>query len=369
MPDNADAHRRALGSIARVLGDGALLWRGADADAADIDVVLLDRGEDRLAELDAAARWRDGRWQGTVEGRKVDVIHANTWLRQYPALEAVAGRAVRDEGGLRVASPEDRLLILASEAVEGRPVGKIARKATRLLSEPGARARLAEVARAERESALARLVAQPERLERRARRGRLSYVAALPAVASPRGRAALRRRLRARAQRVPPAARGASGGTPTYLIALSGMDGAGKSAAARAVAAHLEAAGLPSEVVWWRLAEETATLDRIATPVKRALRFRGSVADPVAAMSRTDDEAGGPAATARRGPGRVVGACWTLVIATLSARSFRAVAARRRAGVSLVCDRWTADALVDLEVRYGRRRAASWILSAAVPSP
>jgi thymidylate kinase len=147
------------------------------------------------------------------------------------------------------------------------------------------------------------------------------------------------------------------------------MDGAGKSAAARAVAAHLEAAGLPSEVVWWRLAEETATLDRIATPVKRALRFRGSVADPVAAMSRTDDEAGGPAATARRGPGRVVGACWTLVIATLSARSFRAVAARRRAGVSLVCDRWTADALVDLEVRYGRRRAASWILSAAVPGP
>jgi thymidylate kinase len=41
----------------------------------------------------------------------------------------------------------------------------------------------------------------------------------------------------------------------------------------------------------------------------------------------------------------------------------------RRAGVDVVCDRWLADALVDLRLRYGRQPLAERLLRAAMPRP
>jgi thymidylate kinase len=157
------------------------------------------------------------------------------------------------------------------------------------------------------------------------------------------------------------------GGAP-YLIALSGMDGSGKSGAARLLADELRASGLEAEVAWWRVAEETETLDRVAQPLKRLLRMRGSVADPAAAMSpAAREEVPAPAPE----PGlasRLVAWPWTLLVAALSVRSFRSAGRLRRDGKSVVCDRWLIDALVDIELRYGRHRAAARLMKAGFPA-
>jgi thymidylate kinase len=350
----------ALEQIHRVLGDDALLWRGADPDASDIDLVLLAGAADRLGGLDPAGRPDGRRWRGVVAGWQVDVIQAHDWSPHYPSLAGMAERAYRDEHGLRVASVEDRLLVLAAEALEGRPALKIARKAAPLLAAPGGAERLREVAAAEGADALPALVVPSDRLERRARRGRLPYLAAMPALRSRRGRAALALRLRSRAAAVP-----RRRPRPPYLIAFSGMDGSGKSSAARTAVDQLRAAGVEAEVAWWRLAEETETLDRIAVPLKRLLRMRGSVADPAAAMSPAAREAAQERAPRRSS--RVVAWPWTLVVVALSVRSFRAAARARGAGVSVVCDRWLIDALVDVELRYGRHRAATRLMELGFP--
>jgi thymidylate kinase len=353
----------ALEEIRRALGDDALLWRGVDRDASDIDVVLLGGATQRLAQLDSAGRRDGGRWLGVVGGWQVDVIQEHEWSPHYPSLAGVIERAGRDEHGLRVASAEDRLLVLAAEALEGRPALKIAGKAAPLLVEPGVRERLHEVAAAEGAAALPAVISSPEQLARRARRGRLPYLAALPALRSRRGRAAIARRLRSRLA----AARPKRSRRPPYLVALSGMDGSGKSGAARAAVEALRAAGLDADVAWWRLAEETETLDRIARPVKRLLRVRGTVADPAAAMAPDAGAGSAPGDPAASRKKRLVAWPWTLLVVALSVRSFRAAAGARREGTSVVCDRWLIDALVDVELRYGRHRAATRLMEAGFP--
>ena len=47
----------------------------------------------------------------------------------------------------------------------------------------------------------------------------------------------------------------------------------------------------------------------------------------------------------------------------------RRTAAGALAGTVVVCDRWACDAVVDLEVRYGRHRTAAWLLRFFVPRP
>src|ERR671916_3111550 len=67
---------------------------------------------------------------------------------------------------------------------------------------------------------------------------------------------------------------------PAPLIALSGMDGAGKSTAAGAIIDRLREAGYPVKPMWHRLGD-MAALDRVAGPVKRVTRPRRRVAGSV----------------------------------------------------------------------------------------
>jgi thymidylate kinase len=163
------------------------------------------------------------------------------------------------------------------------------------------------------------------------------------------------------------AARRAPRGPRPLLVALSGMDGAGKSTAAIAVMEHLTARARPAEVAWARLGTERELLDRLAMPVKRLLRRSGTVADPVAAggpaVEKVQDprESGG-----RRRPTSWV---WIAIVAWASARTYRRTARGRRRGVSVVCDRWVTDAIVDLELRYGRHRLGQAILRRLPPRP
>jgi thymidylate kinase len=377
--------RRLLEQISRDVGRLALLWRGPDLKGSDIDILLLPGGDDRLAAVLTAAGLEPGQaeldrmvWsRPDSDGREleVDVLRSRSWPWYYPSLAGVVNRSTPSEVGLRAASPADRLLMLAAEALAGKSLEKIVRRSRPLLQTPRIRDQLTKVARSEGLAPLAALIEDIDGLIATARRGRLPYRRAAPiAIRSRQARAALverlwatvRRRIieRYRASWRRPHATSTS---PPYLIALSGMDGSGKSTAARSIAAHLNAVGLPAEVRWWRLAQETEVLNRIAKPVKRLLRVADTVADPVALGEPPPEHRGD---TPSNGvPRRAVSWVWVLFVAFLSARSFRRAVALRGEGISVVCDRWLTDVLVDLELRYGRRSAAGWLLRLLIPVP
>jgi thymidylate kinase len=151
-------------------------------------------------------------------------------------------------------------------------------------------------------------------------------------------------------------------------VVLSGMDGAGKSSLALALADELMARGTPARVVWGRLGgSEAVALDRIGRPVKRLLRPRGTIGDPRATGDRSGRKTRDPRAAA--GQWTPLSWTWVLLVALLSARRHRGTARLRRGGVAVVCDRWLTDALVDLEIRYGRHAAAEALLKRMVPRP
>jgi thymidylate kinase len=148
-------------------------------------------------------------------------------------------------------------------------------------------------------------------------------------------------------------------------VTISGLDGAGKSTLTHAVRAHLEAAGLPARDEIVRIGRHTATLDRIAGPVKRVLRRREPIADHLAAgdagaeaFDRAPDDS----------PRRGVAWLWAAIVAAENARACRRIA-RGLEAESIVTDRWLVDHLIDFELRYGRHRLADRILRAGVPRP
>jgi thymidylate kinase len=266
-----------------------------------------------------------------------------------------------------VASAADRLLVFASDAVVGRPAAKLADRAETALAEPGAREALADLAGRLRARRLAAVVEQPAALRAVSRRGRLPWpAAARTAAEGGLARAALAERAKvfATAPGVGPVAHPEARG---LLVAFNGMDGAGKSTAAQVARERLEAAGHPASIAWARLGQEGRVQDAIAVPVKRVLGTRGTVADPVAATIGADREA-----VAHAGGRRHTGAVawvWTLVVAAINVRALRRAVRRARTGESVVCDRWLADSLVDLRIRYGRHAAAERLLRLLVPRP
>jgi thymidylate kinase len=357
-----------LRRLAEVVGTGVVLWRGEQLSGADVDLLVLawgDRLADSLAEAGMSPRPGDSGhvvWDG-ADGLPVDVLSARAWPTFYPSLPGLASRLERGDHGLLVAAPEDRLLMAAAEAVAGRPLERLARRVAPLLEVPGRRERLRQVAAQEGMLPLVALVDDPGRLSALARRGRLPYSrAAVVALRSGHARRALGTRLVRRLERLA-AGRQAPWPRPRrrrgpLVITVSGMDGSGKSSAAELLRERLTASGVPAEVSWGRLGSESEVLDPLAAPVKRLLRRRGTVADPVAAggpgVSKTQDPR---EASGRRRP---VSSVWILLVAVANLRTYRRATAGRRA--TIVCDRWITDALVDLELRYGRHRGAAWIL-------
>jgi thymidylate kinase len=153
---------------------------------------------------------------------------------------------------------------------------------------------------------------------------------------------------------------------PAPLVALSGMDGAGKSTTAIEIEQRLVADGLEACIEWQRLGEQSEVLDRIAGPVKRVLKPSSTVAEPLASGRPERAVAENEQRTHRRDP---IAWSWTIVVTALTVRQYLRAARATRSGTAVVCDRWACDSLVDLEVRYGRHRAAEWLLRAAVPRP
>jgi thymidylate kinase len=357
--------RAVLANIGNAVDGAAILWRGDSLTGRDLDVLVLPGAEDAAVAALAGegllpAPGEPGHAVFTAPGLEVDLLLGSSWPAYYPSLDGVRSRAGSGDAPLRVASDADRLLMLAAEAVAGRPLEKIAARARELLAGEGAAERLRAVASEEKLEPLADLIMQPDELLGRSSLGRLPYrAAAAVATRSPAARAALRQRVGTRLE--------AADRRRGLLISLSGMDGSGKSTAAAAVRRELEQAGVHVDVAWARFGQEADVLDRVAGPVRKLLRRTGTTADPVAAGGPTVSARQNPrAAAGRRGP---VGWAWVVVVAAVNARSFRRLARPRKRGVAIVCDRWAADSLVDLELRYGRHRLAEWLLSRATPRP
>jgi len=363
--------RALLGELAATLGRDAILWRGADLGGSDVDL-LVTPGATRplarfLSERGLVPEPGDpGHVVWTAPGSKpLDVLSGDAWPGHYPALEAITERLLPHTDLPPEPAPEDRLLILGAEAVAGRPVHKIVRRARPLLAADGVADRLAERAREQCAAPIGALISDPDGLERLARRGRLPYGYAVRlALRSPRARAALQARVAGRLSGGRRAGRPRSLRRP-LLISLSGMDGAGKSTAAEGIRDHLTAQGLPARIEWARIGGESKLLDTLATPVKRLLGREGTVADPIAAGGPDIGKVQDPrAAAGRRGP---VTWTWVVIVAAANASSYRRAARQRRDGVSVVSDRWVIDAVVDVDLRYGRHAVAAAVLRWLAP--
>ena len=149
-------------------------------------------------------------------------------------------------------------------------------------------------------------------------------------------------------------------------------DPSGQSSTGLALAAELQRRGRPAIVVWTRLGVDDGKLGRVAGPIRRVLgREMGasSAVDPASPVAdRPARRPAAPTPAAGRGWDLVIPA-WALLVAMAYVRRCRRLQRVRRAGVDVVCDRWLADGLVDLRLRYGRQPLAERLLRTAMPRP
>ncbi|MDQ3985591.1 MAG: hypothetical protein M3280_03735 [Actinomycetota bacterium] len=138
-----------------------------------------------------------------------------------------------------------------------------------------------------------------------------------------------------------------------FVVALSGVDGAGKSTVARSLERDLRAAGIPVVIVWTRPGMGLKWLESIARFGKRIL---GQDAAPGIREIARGETAGRP--RSRRG---VLGWVWSVMITF----SFALEVRRRHASATgvVIYDRHLLDALATLEFAYagvnlGLQRAA-----------
>jgi thymidylate kinase len=135
-------------------------------------------------------------------------------------------------------------------------------------------------------------------------------------------------------------------------VALSGLDGSGKSTVAEALRAALDGAGTPAAVVWTKLGGTTWTAT-VAARIKGALRLSRPVSDtPPRTFPSGAQEDLVDSGTLLRRRSRAVTWAWTLVLVADNVRAHRR--ALRTAGADVVvCDRWVLDSVAQLRHRYG----------------
>jgi thymidylate kinase len=337
------------GTVARIVdesGTRALVVGSLPPGGRDLDLLVASSAEHRArAALDAAGCVRKGRSHaligaGTAEA--VDVVPGSAW----GLTDADIGAAL--SGGLPVAgyanlvrpSPGHVLLLAARRLSHAGTLDerRRARVTQALADHPGAWEAARSLAAAWHVGeALAAL--------------RTTYTTGVEPPASVRRRL-VRERTRAaggrRSLRPPARRRGA-------VVAISGLDGSGKSTQGQLLADTLQALGVDAAVEWRRLAQGSG-LDAVAAPVKRLLRkARGRRPEQTVAVHYSRSER--DSASQLRQRSAILTWAWSIVVTAMHVRSQRAaVVPQLRAGRVVVCDRYTLDSVVTLRFRYGAGR-------------
>lgn len=350
---------RTLRRRAAELVDGAaerrvLVFGSLPPDGRDLDVLARDEEHEAIARALAAAGFRRS---GSVWTRfeacaatVVELRRASSWRLPADELTRLFDEATPLPAHRRMArpAPHHRLLVMAPRAAADGDVD--ARRRARIdeavRSDPRAWTRARRVAAAWGSARSLRVLAtlyarQP------VRRGVRAAAVAETMVAE--GMPRLEARLRAWRVVVRP-----HGGRRGAIVALSGVDGSGKSSQADALCTTLEALGHPAVVEWARIAYDP-TLEAIAAPVKV---FVGRLARRSPAGQLTaPSHAGSTSIVAEAG--RVdrrnvsVEALWALVTALVDVRARRLlVRDHLRRGHIVVCDRYLLDTAVHLHERF-----------------
>ena len=346
-------------ALDRLLPGRALVYGSLPPGGRDLDLLVPpdEAGEAEQAAMAAGFLRRGDAWARFADCgvTVVELTPVSDWELPSPEAEALFAEARPLDGFSRLTrpAPHHALLILARRiAREGRGLDgkRRARVDAALREDPDAWARARDRAAAWRaEEALTRLAAAHR--------------------AGP-GEAGAR----------PPAARRA-GRRRGAVIALSGLDGAGKSTQALALKSTLEHLGYEVTIGWTRIAWDDA-LWRLALPVKAALQGAlrilpgRSRAAPAAggggSGSGTTGEGDDTVKRIRESSGLLTHA-WTLVIAVSNGISQRRLTrAHVRRGAIVICDRYTLDSIVALRFAYGahrRFRLQRAVIAALSPTP
>jgi thymidylate kinase len=176
------------------------------------------------------------------------------------------------------------------------------------------------------------------------------------------------------------------------VVALSGLDGAGKSSQGAALREVLERLGYDATVVRTRIAWDDS-LWTIAGPIKRLLTpplrvlsgLRHTRTAPARSLARERAQAGDPDGGADEQPATpdpvtkvressaLLTDIWTLMITLANAASqWRHMRRQLMRGGIVICDRYTLDSIVELRYSYGAERpfrGARAALSLLYPTP
>lgn len=358
MPDLSGPAREVDASLA----GPAIVYGSEPADARDLDLLLLHPDPELEQRLREEGWRRSGeRWirvSGTrVVALDIDVVGASEdWAGiSEDQLRDLFSAAIPLPGYRRLYRPAPRhqLLLLARLVTTdpGEIRAKRLQRARRALTEdPGAF--LAAEAIAASWSARRRLRVLRSALDGGGRVSALEALTARAEQARVRGLAAPGAYARAAASLL------ARPG-PALTVALSGVDGAGKSSQGRALVEALNALGQDASLEWERFTTQDA-VTHVAEPVKRLLHgIRGaapyrSPADVDAGRAEAPTAATSDLGHLLRERSAAVNAAWLLFLATVHMSALRHRNRRHvRAARSVVHDRYLLDAIVQLREQYG----------------
>lgn len=335
---------RTTDAAARVVdaaGPGPVLVFGSlPGLGRDLDLLVRDAELPTLRDAlaDAGFRSRDDEWvrfqDGTVEA--VDLVAGSTWKLPADELDRLFSdaRPVPGFGALVRPSPADALLVIARvTGRRGQLPDKRALRIAAALAEDDAAWR-----RARRLAPAWHLESEVERLERLFD-GRAQPRPRLPRPSRPR------------------------------VIALSGVDGSGKSSQAALLEETLARLGFEPAVEWTPFGQNR-WLDHVAVPVKRLLgrsgRFEDTSARRATGLERTTG-------TVLRERNAVVNHVWATVVALANALTqLRTIVRHTGHGRVVVYDRYVLDSVVQLRFRYGagnRFGVQRFLLRLMAPKP
>jgi thymidylate kinase len=346
--------------IDRALAGPALVSGSLPPAGRDLDLLVRPTEEAAIVRALSDARFlrRDAQWvrfaRCTVE--IVEIIPAAAWRLPAHELDALFADARPLDGVAQLVrpAPHHAILILARRVASEN-----------LVLDARRRERLARALEEDRD-------AWHRARERAPAWGAVSALERLASNQRPRAARSRGAALARLARRHVPRLRRPSGA----VIALSGLDGAGKSTQALALRDTFERLAYDTTIAWTRIAWDDS-LWRLALPAKTALTAALRLIAPApAARAPTADAAAGlpddPVKRVRESSALLT-ETWTLVIAFVNAISQRRLTRGPvRRGTIVICDRYTLDSIVALRFDYGRTRrfrAQRAVIAALSPTP